>query len=126
MASKLVSGKTPTIEQAITFKAEPPQEDLQPVDLFGNPDYRVDPLEHDVFNRFIDLRDGAKANGDPNEKAIKIIANASSYDIFIEIQRDDVWEKKSLNVYGPDGEGFITHSKALEQPGKFFTHFWGF
>ena len=120
VTSKLLTGKPPTIEEAITFTPGPPQKDLKPVDLFGNPDYRVDPCQHDVFNRFIDLRDGAKANGDPNEKAIKIIANASSYGIFIEIQRDDVWEKKSLNVYGPDGEGFITQSKALEQPGKFF------
>ena len=120
VTSKLLTGKPTTIIEAISFTPGPPQKDLRAVGLFGNPDYGVDPRKHDVFNRLIDLRDEAKVNGDPNEKAIKIIANATSYGIFIEIQRDDVWEKKSLNVFGPDGEGFITQSKAVEQPGKFF------
>ena len=120
IASKALSGKSPKIGQALTFDPGPPQLGLTPIKIMGRNDYEIDPNTDDLFKRLIDLRDEAKANGDPNEKAIKIIANASSYGIFIEIQRDDVWEKKSLNVYGPDGEGFITQSKALEQPGKFF------
>ncbi len=115
-----MSGKTPIIGEAVTFKPGPTQEGLKSIDLFGNPDYRIDPRKHDVFNRLIDLRDEAKGNNDPNEKAVKIIANATSYGIFIEIQRDDVWEKKPLNVFGPDSEGLTIQSKALEQPGKFF------
>ena len=104
IASKLLSGKTPIIEEAITFKPGPPQKGLDPVDLFGHSGYSVDPRKHDVFNWLIDRRDKAKANGDPNEKAIKIIANATSYGIFIEIQRDDAPKSEPLNVYDPCGE----------------------
>ena len=120
VASKLLSGKTPVIEEAISFEPGPPQEGLKPINLFSNPEYRVDPREHDVFNRLIDLRDEAKSNDDANEKAIKIIANAASYGIFIEIQRDDAPKPEPLNVYGPDGEFQTIQFRAIEQPGKYF------
>ena len=120
VASKLLSRKPPFIEEAISFEPGPPQEGLKPVNLFSNPEYRVDPREHDVFNRLIDLRDEAKSNDDANEKAIKIIANAASYGIFIEIQRDDAPKPEPLNVYGPDGEFQTIQSRAIEQPGKYF------
>jgi len=121
LVSKLLSGKMPIIEEAISFVPGPPQKDLRPVDLFGDPAYRVDPLEHDVFNRLIDLRDAAKIRKDDIEKAIKIIANATSYGIFIEVQRDDAPKPEPLNIYGPDGNCFSFNSKALEQPGKYFN-----
>ena len=120
IASKLLSGKTPIIEEAITFKPGPPQKGLDPVDLFGHSGYSVDPRKHDVFNWLIDRRDKAKANGDPNEKAIKIIANATSYGIFIEIQRDEAPKSEPLNVYDPCGECQTIQSKAIEQSGKYF------
>lgn len=120
VAAKLLSGKTPVIDEAITFFPGPPQDTLKPLDLFGNPAYRVDPRTDDVFNRLIDLRDEAKAAGDPIEKAIKIIANATSYSIFIEVQRDDAPKPEPLHVWDQDGKRLETTSTALEQPGRFF------
>ena len=120
VASKLLTGKTPTILEAITFKPGPPQKDLKPVDLFGNSAYTVDPLKHDVFNRLIDLRDEVKSRNDSIEKAIKIIANATSYGIFIEIQRDDAPKPEPLNIYGPNGNCISELKKEIEQPGKYF------
>ena len=121
VAAKILSGKTPKIEEAVTFSPGEPQDGLQPINLFGNGRYRVDPLHDDVFKRFVDLRDGAKDNGDPAQQAIKIIANATSYGIFIEINRDDAPKAEPIDVYGPDTGRITKTSKALEEPGRYFN-----
>ncbi|MFC7291192.1 DNA polymerase [Hirschia litorea] len=121
LASKILTGKTPQIEKAITFKAGPKQDDILPINLFGKPEYRVDPLNEDVFVKFVNLRDEAKARKDPLQQAIKIIANATCYGIFVEVLRDEAPKPETLNIYGPDGNGFETSSTALEEPGKYFN-----
>ena len=121
VAAKILSGKTPKIEEAVTFSPGEPQDGLQPINLFGNERYRVDPLHDDVFKRFVDLRDGAKDNGDPAQQAIKIIANATSYGIFIEINRDDAPKAEPIDVYGPNTGRITTTNKALEEPGRYFN-----
>ncbi len=121
VAAKLLSGKTPVIEEAITFIPGNPQDDLQPIDLFGNAQYCVDPLQDDVFKRFVDLRDEAKARKDDVQKSIKIIANATSYGIFIEIMRDDAPKAEAVNVFGPDTGKISTTAKAIEEPGRYFN-----
>lgn len=120
IVAKLLSGKSPEILEAIHFEPGPPQADLKPIDLFGNADYRVDPTTEDVFARLVDLRDEAKAKLDPIQQAIKIIANATSYGIFIEVQRDDLAAPESVAVYGLTGGRRLLPTTAVEQPGKFF------
>lgn len=120
VASKLLTGKTPTIKSALTFEPGPMQSGLKPIDLFGDPGFNVDPREVDVFNRLVDLRDQAKADENPVQQQIKIVANATSYGIFVEVQRDDAPKPEPLMIYGPAGDGYETTSTALEQPGKFF------
>ena len=120
IASKLLSGKTPIIDEAMTFEAGPPQPGLKPHDLFGNQDYRIDPNTDDLFTRLIDLRDEAKAKGDNNEQAIKIIANSTSYGIFMEVNRDDAPKPEPLDVFGSDGQHSSMESTAIEEPGKYF------
>ncbi|PWE17806.1 hypothetical protein DDZ18_09155 [Marinicauda salina] len=120
VAAKLLSGKAPEIIEAIRFEPGKPQSGLKPKNLFGKAGYRIDPLKEDAFTRLIDLRDDAKAKGDQNEKAIKIIANAASYGIFIEIQRDNAPKKEPSAVYGPNGFYDEIESTALEEPGKYF------
>ena len=120
VASKLLSGKTPVIEQALAFDPGPPQQGLSPMKILGRDDYRIDPNTDDLFKRLIDLRDEAKTKGNPIQKALKIVANSTAYGIFVEINRDDAPKPEPLNVYGPDGECQTIQSKAIEQPGKYF------
>lgn len=121
IAAKMLTGKMPKIEEAIAFDAGKPQRGLQPINLFGKPEFKIDPLRDDFFARTVDLRDDAKAKRESAEKAIKIIANATSYGIFIEINRDDAPKPEPLDVFGTNGERQAIHSTALEQPGKFFN-----
>lgn len=120
VASKLLTGKTPIIDQAMTFAPVGVQSDLQKIDLFGNPTYRVDPVTEDVFTRLIDLRDEARAKGDPVQQAIKIVANSTSYGIFIEVNRDDAPKPEPLDVFGPSGERQNVTTLAVEEPGRYF------
>jgi hypothetical protein len=121
IAAKILSGKAPFVKEAIAFEPGPPQPGLAPADLFGDPAYRVNPIMDDVFARLVDLRDAAKAKGDPLQQAIKIIANATSYGVFIEIIRDDAPRAEPISVYGPSGDHRQARSKALEQPGRYFN-----
>lgn len=120
IASKMLTGKAPRIERAITFVPCPQQEDLQPIRLFGREEYTIDPRKDDIFIRLIDMRDEAKAKRDPLEKAMKIIANATCYGIYAEVQRDDAPKPKPISVHGPHGDGGTIQSQAIEEPGEYF------
>ena len=122
IVSKLMTGKTPNIEKATTFEPGPPQQGLQAVDILRREDYRINLAEDDFFTRLIDLRDEAKANDDDSiQKTLKIIANSTSYGIFIEVNRDNAPKSELLNVYGPDGKCIPTNTKAFEEPGRYFN-----
>jgi hypothetical protein len=121
IVSKLLTGKSPEIEEAITYRPGPRQEGLKPVKILGRDDYTIDPYTDDFYLALIDLRDEAKAKGDSIEKTLKIIANSTSYGIFIEVNRDDAPKSELLQVYGPNGDCFEVHSKVIEEPGRFFN-----
>jgi hypothetical protein len=120
VTAKILTGKPPEILEAVSFTPGEPQLYLKSVDLFANPQFRIDPQTDDAFTRLIDMRDAAKAKGDEIEKAIKIIANATSYGIFIEILRDDASKPEKLTLFHPDAREEIILSKALEEPGRYF------
>ena len=121
VAAKLLGAKALAIDEAITFEPGPPQKNLQTVQILGREDYSVDPNTDDLFVKLIDLRDAAKERGDPIERTLKIIANAMSYGIFIEVNRDDASKSELLDVYGPDGKCLRTNTKAVEEPGRYFN-----
>tara|TARA_R110002049_G_scaffold306155_1_gene504129 strand:- start:1519 stop:4254 length:2736 start_codon:yes stop_codon:yes gene_type:complete len=120
LASKMLTGKTPRILEAITFEPGPRQSDLKPINLFGLEDYRIDPNTEDMFTRLVDMRDEAKARRDPLQQQIKIIANSTCYGIFVEINRDDAPKPEPLDLFTANGEKSSVISAALEEPGRYF------
>ncbi len=119
----------PTIIEAITFSPKEPQTSLRAVTIAGNPDYLVDPANDDFFKRLIDLRTTIKARLknatalnrdalDSEQQALKILANSTSYGIFVEINVADLDAPEKLICYGPDGEGFSVDPKKIEEPGR--------
>ena len=60
IAAKLLSGKAPTIRRALAFTACERQQGLKPIDILGNPDYRIDPNSEDFYLRLIELRSSIK------------------------------------------------------------------
>ena len=131
IASKLLSGRVPKILEAITFSPKEPQIGLRTVRIAGNPDYQVDPATDDFFKRLIDLRTTIKARLknatalnrdalDSEQQALKILANSTSYGIFVEINVADLDAPEKLICYGPDCDGFPVQSNKVEEPGRFF------
>jgi hypothetical protein len=121
IVSKLLTGRCPQIDKALTYRPGPPQEGLVSAAILGRDDFSIDPLSDDFFTRLVDLRDDAKANGDTIEKTLKIIANSTSYGIFIEVNRDDAPKAEPLTVFGPNGQRTNVTTRAIEDPGRYFN-----
>ena len=119
--AKLLTGRSPRIDRALTYRPGPLQEGLTPTKILDRGDFTIDPTSEDFFTRLVDLRDEARARGDTTEKALKIIANSTSYGIFIEVNRDDGPKAKRLSVFGPNGERRRIRTKAIEDPGRYFN-----
>ncbi len=131
IASKLLTSKAPKTIEAITFSPKEPQSGLKTVMIAGNPDYRVEPANDDFFKRLIDLRTAVRAKLktstalnrdalDSEQQALKILANSTSYGIFVEINVADFDDLQNLTCYGNDGEGFPVATKKIEEPGRYF------
>jgi hypothetical protein len=132
IASKILNGdKAPIIEHAVRFDPEDQQGDLQAINVAGNPDFHVDPTTTDFYRRVIELRQTVKARRDQAEGiekerldaeqlALKILANATSYGIFIEMIVKDLDKSEILAGYGVDGRAFDVYTKKYEDPGYFF------
>lgn len=130
IVSKMLTGKVPEIEEAIIFEPGPPQSGLKSVEVGGQADCLVDPYADDFYKMLIEMRQKVKAKlktALPDEKAqldqaqlaLKIVANSSSYGIFVEINVRDELNKRSVTCYGPS-EAVEALSKKTEQPGKYF------
>lgn len=120
IVSKLLTGRCPRIEKALTYQPGAPQKGLVPTKILGRDDFTIDPTREDFFTRLVDLRDEARKRGSSDEKALKIIANSTSYGIFIEVNRDDAPKAEPLTVYGPNREHVEIQTRAIEDPGRYF------
>jgi hypothetical protein len=123
VVSKLLNGKSPEIVKAIGFKPGPRQERLRSINLLGRADYRFDPNTDDLFVSLINMRDEAKAKGDPIEKQLKILANSTCYGIFAEFVRENPSVLETLLLYTAEGNVHNIQSRAIERPGTYFNPF---
>lgn len=108
--SKLSTGKTPKILRAIKFVPQGIQENLKCIEFQG---ITIDPYGGDLFKNLIEYRQELKQKQDSFQKdtseyqyygrkqlVIKIITNAISYGIFVEINTLEESEKIPIDVYG--------------------------
>jgi hypothetical protein len=131
IVAKLLTGRTPRVVQAISFAPGEIQDDLKPIAVAGNPEYRIDPASGDFFRAVIDCRNRVKAKLkaatgpeaerlDADQKSLKIIANATSYGIFLELNIVELDPPEWRPCYGPSGEPFEIMTAKGEDPGKYF------
>jgi len=126
VASKLLTGKSAKILRAFKFVPEGGQSGLVPIQIVGgsivNPD-------EDLFLKLRQLRRKTKEENDQQpvgspehqrldtvQNVLKIIANAASYGIFIEINTED--SECEADVYGL--EDFSCWASKKEKFGRFF------
>lgn len=129
-AKVLGNGKVPIIKRAVRYSPNVQQTDLKPIDIAGKSAFHVEPATTDFYRRVIDLRrevraapaksDDDKARIKSEQLALKILANATSYGIFIEMIVHDLDKAETLKGYGADGVEFPVSTNKYEQPGSYF------
>jgi hypothetical protein len=136
IASKLLSGKAPSVIRAVRFSAKQTQAGLRTVEIAGEAEYRVTPDKNDFYKRVIELRRRVKGdlkdaerrdpdsqevkNLDMNQLALKILANATSYGIFIELNVEDADDEDALvSIFTSQGKRTVPASER-ELPGRYY------
>lgn len=131
IASKLLTGKCPKIVRAISFAPKEAQDELRPINITGNRNFRINSYKDDFYRRVIDLRNQTKARlktakGSTaitlksEEQFLKTLANSTSYGIFLELNIAELDHKSRRECYGPSGEPFQTSTRKIEEPGRYF------
>lgn len=128
LVAKFLSGKTPEILEAVAFEPGSPQEGLKPVNLLGR--LMIDPYRADPFRELIVMREKERhanclskvdrAASEEFRQFLKIMANSTSYGIFVQlnVQEEErkVW--RQVHVYGQ--EPFQALLAKSEEPGPCF------
>jgi len=127
ITSKLLTGKCWKIIKALRFVPKGIQSELKESRILGIP---LDSTKDNLIQRLVEERQRIKQNlktlssDNPEnailssrEKAMKILVNAMSYGIFIELNPED--KKSEIRVYGVDN--FTTKKNHFEKPGNFFN-----
>lgn len=128
LASKILSGKAPNILQAIRFTPLPPQEGLKSIHIG---DEMIDPIRGDFYRDLINRRrlvvakrdalpEDARGPLNSEQLALKILANATSYGIFVEINVSELDRKKVFTCHGVGDSPFKIKSGKIERSGRFF------
>jgi hypothetical protein len=131
VASKLLTGRSPKIIEALAFESGPQQGGLLPVAIAGNPAYTVDPSREDFFKRLIELRQATKrrrdlAHGaerdalDAEQNALKIAASSTGYGIHAEINVKERAKRGPATVYSTFATPYVVETVADEEPGRHF------
>ena len=131
IAAKLLTGKSPQVLKALSFAPMAKQTGLARFKVNGDDAYTIDPAQDDYYKRLIELRQATKAqmrSADPAEIArldtqqnsLKIMANATSYGIFVEMNVDDAPRDAVLDVFNGSADPFSVKPSKIEKPGTYF------
>jgi hypothetical protein len=129
LAAKALTGKSPHVLSAIRYVPKAKQSNLRPVEIAGAV---VDPAEQDFYRTLIDHRQQlkkkeksaatpeAEAGFKRDQLAIKTLANATSYGIFVELNVEDYSDSCRMLGAGGRGGEFEFRGKKHEKPGQYF------
>lgn len=126
IGSYLLTGKVPKIIEAVKFVPTGTQRGLRKSRILG---IGIEPEKENAVQILVEERQKIKGKLkkiDKNDseyqhlssraQAIKILVNALSYGIFIELNPED--KKSEFQIYGLDN--FVTKENIFEKPGKYF------
>jgi hypothetical protein len=128
-ASVLLTGKVPQMLKAVRVIPKGTQAGLKPIALRGAID--IDPMSQDFFRAVIEARARMKFDTTMTESErkalmyfLKILANAGSYGLFVELNPERIRNKSKTNrekirVYSGEND-FETSSEIIETPGPWY------
>ena len=116
-ASKLLTGRTPQIEKAITLVPEGMQRGLKST-VIG--DRTIDPSRHNFFTAVIEARKGFPSKH-PMNYFLKILANAGGYGMYAELNREDFGKNSHKRIRVYSGEDHRSPKvSTIENPGPWY------
>ena len=120
-ASVLLTGKVPRIVDAFKLVPQGRSPSLEPRRLGG--EVLVDPRTQDLFRTVIEQRKSKRklprVEAERLDKALKVLANASSYGIYAEMNRQETEKKVKLKCQGIDSDPYECSVIHPENPGEF-------
>jgi len=117
IASKLLAGVPPRIIKAIRFVPKGKQSSLKESEILG---VKIYPRNQNLFKVIIEERERCKRRKEGfRQKALKILANSTSYGIFVEMNEESLKKEKEVKVFS--NTQFKTKVKKLEEPGRYFN-----
>jgi hypothetical protein len=123
-ASVLLTGRIPMIVDAFALDPVGKLPAVGPARLGG--EVEVNPLTQDLFKTMIEQRKSLAKRKEFSEedvnrldKALKVLANATSYGIFAEMNRQEYEKKMKVQCHGLDPELYECTVIHPEQPGEF-------
>jgi hypothetical protein len=119
IASMLLTGKMPEIVDAIIFYPEGIQEVLREVDISGITIKSDDNFIRRVIEERIEIKESDNQDKDQIQLILKIIANATSYGIYIEENQESSKDAENITVYSLDN--FPITSNKTERQGEYFN-----
>lgn len=124
VASVILTGQVPKIIDAFRIVPHGTQADLKPTKLYGQ--ISVDPARNDFFRVAIEERKKLSTRKDLTpvekarlDKALKVLANASSYGIYAEMYRQESEEAVPVTCYGIDPKPFSCRVAHPDVPGEY-------
>lgn len=127
LASKLLTGKTPKIIEAITFVPQGVQSGLRDIEITKGITLQQG---EDLFKKLVEQRfaindqiknadDETKKQLEQTQKILKIVANSSAYGIFIQLNTSTTMLSHKVTMHGL--ESFDTQTTYIENPAPFFN-----
>lgn len=119
----LTNGKIPRIIDAFRLEPVGISAGIQPTKLRN--EVKVNPKGEDFFKAVIEERKRAKKRNLPEkeksrlDKALKVLANSTSYGIYAETNRHESDERSHVICYGTKPEPITCSVQHPEQPGEF-------
>ncbi len=119
IASVLLSGHIPKVQEALRLIPHRKQRGLWPVRLRGA--ISVDPRKEDFFTRVIEYRKRNKAD-DRLQHFLKILANSTSYGTYLELNpvKIDTSNRPKIEVYSGEHVFKQPAPDTIEQRGSFY------
>jgi hypothetical protein len=128
VAAKLLGDRVPAIDRALRFVPRGTRAGMRPVRLGG--EVPIDPRSQDFFRTVIEERarvkarmkgatEGERVYLDGLQLFLKTLANATSYGIFVELNRQE-GEHATCTVWNGNPEPFTCDVDAPEEPGPLF------